>query len=182
MTQHSSWPDRLKWAEENGLKNLQEKFTTADNMCKEAQTTLTYVLAGMGGTFVYILPGLERKLDTLLFGTIILCLYFVSLGIYLVRKTFLISDYPSPYQEAENLLDRPDLSLDELRHGEILNMTERLEKSQGWIEKKTKAINRVRIALVVSPVPFVVGCILFKLSASCSFLAVIASVASALRD
>ena len=170
MTQHSSWPDRLKWAEENGLKNLQEKFTTADNMCKEAQTTLTYVLAGMGGTFVYILPGL------------ILCLYFVSLGIYLVRKTFLISDYPSPYQEAKNLLEKPDLSLDELRHGEILNMTERLEKSQGWIEKKTKAINRVRIALVVSPVPFVLGCILFKYSASCSFLAVIASVASALSD
>ena len=163
MTQHSSWPERLKWAEENGLKNLQEKFTTADNMSKEAQTTLTYVLAGMGGTFVYILPGLERKLDTLLFGTIVLCTYFVVLGIYLARNTFFISDYPSPYQEAKNLLERPDLSLDEVRHGEILNMTERLESSQEWIARRTKAINRVRVALVLSPVPFVAGCILFKL-------------------
>lgn len=131
-------------------------------MGKEAQTTLTYVLAGMGGTFVYILPGLERKLDTLLFGAIALCLYFVVLGIYLVRKTFLITDYPSPYQEAENLLERPDLSLDELRLGEILNMTERLEQSREWINKKAKAINRVRVALVLSPIPFVVACILFK--------------------
>ena len=163
MSQHASWPERLKWAEENGLKNLQEKFTTADNMGKEAQTTLTYVLAGMGGTFAYILPGLERKLDTLLFGTIVLCLYFVVLGIYLVRKTFFITDYPSPYQEAENLLARPDLSLDELRHGEILNMTDRLRRSQEWIERKTTVINHVRVALVLSPLPFVVGCILFKL-------------------
>lgn len=165
MTEHTSWPERLKWAEENGLKSLQEKFTTADNMGKEAQTTLTYVLTGMGGTFVYILPGLERTLDTLLFGAIILCLYFVALGVYLVRKTFLIRDYPSPYQEPENLLERPDLSLDEVRHGEILNMTERLQKSTAWIEKKTKAINRVRIALVLSPIPFIVGCVLFKIFA-----------------
>lgn len=163
MTQHSSWPDRLKWAEDNGLKNLQEKFTTADNMGKEAQTTLTYVLAGIGGTFVYILPGLERQLDVLLSGAIFLCLYFVCLGLYLARKAFFISDFPSPYQEAENLLERPDLPLDEVRHGEILNMTERLQESKIWIEGKARAINRVRLALILSPLAFVFGCALFKL-------------------
>ena len=163
MTQHSSWPERLKWAEDNGLKSLQEKFTTADNMGKESQTTLTYVLAGMGGTFAYILPSLARPLDTLLCGTLILCLYFVVLGIYLVRKTFLISEYPSPYQEAENLLDQANLSLDEVRHGEILNMTDRLKESQAWINAKAKVINNVRIALVLSPVAFVAGCIAFKI-------------------
>ncbi len=82
MTQHSSWPDRLKWAEEQGLKNLQEKFTTADNMSKEAQTTLTYILSGMGGTFAYILPGLEKPLSILMSGAILLCLYFIVLGIH----------------------------------------------------------------------------------------------------
>lgn len=51
MTRDASWPDQLKWAEENGLKNLQEKFTTADGINKEAPTTLTYVLAAMGATF-----------------------------------------------------------------------------------------------------------------------------------
>ena len=163
MTQHLSWPDRLRWAEDHGLKNLQEKFTTADNMSKEAQTTLTYVLAGMAGTFAYILPGLERQLDVLLSGAISLCLYFVFLGLYLARKAFFISDYPSPYQEAENLLERPDLSLDEIRHGEILNMTERLQESKDWIERKAKAINRVRLALILSPFAFICGCALFKL-------------------
>jgi hypothetical protein len=70
--------------------------------------------------------------------------------------------YPSPYQEAENLLDRPELSLDEVRHGEILNMTDRLAESKVWIEKKARAINQVRVALVLSPVAFVAGCALSK--------------------
>ena len=163
MTRHSSWPDRLKWAEDSGLKSLQEKFATADNMSKEAQTTLTYVLTGMGGTFAYILPGLERRIDVLLFGAICLCLYFFCLGLYLVWKTFFISAYPSPYQEAKNLLERPDLSLDDIREGEILNMTDRLNHSKDWIANKAKAINRVRIALILSPVVFIVSCVLFKI-------------------
>lgn len=162
QAQHPSWSERLKWAEEQGLKNLQEKFTTADNMGKEAQTTLTYVLAGMGGTFAYILPGLDKPANVLLSGAIALCLYFVVLGLYLARKAFFISDYPSPYQEAQNLLDRPDLSLDEIRHGEILNMSERLVESKVWIASKATAINRVRLALVLSPLAFLFGCALFK--------------------
>ena len=162
MTQHASWPDRLKWAEELGLKNLQEKFSTADNMGKEAQTTLTYILAGMGGTFVYILPGLEKPLNVLLSGAIVLCLYFVALGLYLARKAFFISDYPSPYQEAENLLLSPETSLDEIRHGEILNMTDRLSESRNWIASKATAINCVRLALILSPIAFLFGCLLFK--------------------
>lgn len=164
MTQHSSWPDRLKWAEDSGQKSLQEKFATADNMSKEAQTTLTYVLAGMGGTFAYILPGLERKIDVLLFGAICLCIYFFCLGLYLARKTFFIRVYPSPYQEAKNLLTRPELSLDDIREGEILNMTDRLEDSKVWIANKARAINYVRMGLILSPVVFIVSCILFKMS------------------
>lgn len=162
MTQHSSWPDRLKWAEDQGLKNLQEKFTTADNMAKEAQTTLTYILAGMGGTFAYILPGFEKPLNVLMFGAILLCAYFVCLGLYLARKAFFISDYPSPYQEAKNLLERPDLPLDEVRHGELLNMADRLQESKDWIASKASAINRVRLSLIMSPLAFLLGCGLFK--------------------
>ena len=163
MKRHSSWPERLKWAEDIGLKNLQEKFVTADNISKEAQTTLTYIFAGMGGVFVYILPGLQRPLDMFLSGALLLGLHFVVLGLYLARKAFFISDYPSPYQEAKNLLERPDLSIDDVREGEILNMADRLVESKTWIEKKSKAINVVRLYLILSPIAFLAGCLLFKL-------------------
>lgn len=162
MTQHSSWPERLKWAEDHGLRSLGEKFATADSMSKEAQTTLTYVLTGMGGTFVYIVPGLQRPLDTVLMGTLFLCAHFVLLGLYLARETFFISDYPSPYQEPANLLERPDLSLDEIREGELANIAERLTESQDWINRKARAINRVRLGLILSPLAFVAGSLLFK--------------------
>jgi hypothetical protein len=154
--------ERLKWAEENGLKNLQEKFTTADNMNKEAQTTLTYVLAGMGGTFLYALPGVEKQLTVTVAGAIVACFYFVILGIYLVARTFFISDFPSPYQRPENLLINPSEPTDEIRAEEIENITERIDKSKAWIVKKAKAINVVRAALVVSPLTFVIGCGIFK--------------------
>ena len=132
-------------------------------MAKEAQTTLTYILAGMGGTFAYILPGLDKPLHALMLGSIVLCGYFVCLGLYLARKAFFISDYPSPYQEALNLLERPDMSLDEVRHGELSNMTDRLRESNEWIAGKATAINRVRLALIVSPSAFLCGCAIFRI-------------------
>ncbi len=162
MKQHANWSERLKWAEDMGLKNLQEKATSADSILKAAQTTLTYVLAGMGGTFAYVLPGLERKLDTLLFGAIVLCGYFGVCGIYLVVTTFFVSDYPSPYQEAKNLLRDPERSIDEIRLEEIDSMTERLDDSLAWIVQRAAAINRTRVALVLSPVAFIVACLLFR--------------------
>jgi hypothetical protein len=117
----------------------------------------------MGGTFAYILPALDKPANVLLSGAISLCLYFVVLGLYLSKKAFFITDYPSPYQEAQNLLDRPDLSLDEIRDGEIKNMSDRLVESKNWIASKAKAINLVRLALVLSPLAFLLGCALFKL-------------------
>jgi hypothetical protein len=163
MVNHSSWSERLKWAEEHGLKNLQEKFSTADNMAKEAQTTLTYVLAGMGGTFGYILSVAEKPVNTAMAGAIVLCIYFVVLGIYLAAKAFFISEYPSPYQQPKNLLARPDLSIDEVRHGELLNIEERLRETREWISKKALAVNRVRFALILSPLVFLLGAIIFKI-------------------
>ena len=66
------------------------------------------------------------------------------------------------YQEAKNLLERPDLPLDEVRHGELLNMADRLQESKDWIASKASAINRVRLSLIMSPLAFLLGCGLFK--------------------
>lgn len=157
MAAHSSWPERLKWAEEQGLKNLQEKFTTGDNINKEAQTTLTYVLAAMGASFAYVVQALDKPLTPLVFGTAILCAYFTALGIGLVWRTLFLSDFPSPFQEPKNLTQRPDLSLDEVREGELVNIDERIVDAKEWIRRKSQAINIVRAALVASPLVFVLA-------------------------
>lgn len=159
---HSTWPERLKWAEEQGLKNLQEKFTTGDNMNKEAQTTLTYILTGMGGTLAFLIQGLERQLSAFLFGTIILCGWFTLLGIILVVRTLVIGEFPSPFQEPKNLLGDPEDDLDEVRLVEVGNIDERIEEAAKWNERKGKTINRIRAALLGSPFIFVLAIFVYK--------------------
>lgn len=154
MSRHVSWPERLKWAEDHGLKNLQEKFTTGDNINKEAQTTLTYVLTGMGGTFAYVLQSLSKPVDGAIVGAGALCLYFALLGVYLVRKTFFLGPFPSPYQQPQRLLERDDLSIDDVREGELLNIADRIDEAAAWIDNRAKVINRIRALLVASPLVF----------------------------
>lgn len=177
MTQHQTYSDRLKWAEEQGSKNLGEKFTTGDNMNKEAQTTLTYVLAGMGGTFAFVFHSLvgepgshgdqifSTQLNPLIVGCALLCAYYTALGVFLVFRTMKIGDFPSPYQEPENLVHDEAVALDSVRMAEIRNMTVRIGQAQEWIGKKSRAINFVRFMLVISPavfVAFVAACIYFR--------------------
>lgn len=153
--------ERVKWAEEAGLKNLQEKFTTADNINKEAQTTLTYVLAGMGSTFAYVLPALEHQLTLPVFGAAAMCLYFTVLGIVLVCRTFFLGAFPSPYQEPKNLMKDEGVALEDVRHGEVLNIQARIERAKIWNARKARTINVVRGALVASPLVFVVIALIY---------------------
>lgn len=162
MTAHSSWPERLKWAEEQGLKNLQEKFTTGDNINKEAQTTLTYVLAAMGASFAYVVQAVDKPLTPLVFGAAMLCVYFTALGIGLVWRTLFLGDFPSPYQEPKNLTQDPGAALDDVRAGELVNIGERIEEAKVWIRRKSRVINFVRASLVVSPIVFLMALYVYK--------------------
>lgn len=176
MTPDASYSDRLKWAEEHGSKNLGEKFTTGDNMNKEAQTTLTYVLTAMGGTFAFAFQALSGDsgakdgirgvhLNPLIAGVAFMCLYFTLLGIFLVLRTMLIGEFPSPYQEPLNLTKDKDRTLDEVRDAEIRAITIRIAQANVWIGRKSRAINLARVLLVVSPVVFVcfvAACVNFK--------------------
>jgi hypothetical protein len=161
MATHSSWPERLKWAEEQGLKNLQEKFTTGDNINKEAQTTLTYVLAAMGASFAYVVQALEKPLTPLVFGAAVLCIYFTVLGVVLVWKTFFLGEFPSPYQEPKNLTVDPSVPLDDVREGELANIGDRIDEAKRWIMRKSRVINVVRALLVASPLVFLLALCLY---------------------
>lgn len=162
MAQHPTWPDRLKWAEEQGLKNLQEKFTTADNMNKEAQTTLTYVLAATGVTFAYVFQALNAPLTVLVAACALMCIYYTLLGIILVARTLRIGEFPSPYQEPKNLTKDEHVPLDDVRSGEIRAITARIAEAHIWIGKKSRAINFVRTMLVVSPFFFVLAALICR--------------------
>jgi hypothetical protein len=50
---HPDWPKTLEWAEKQGLESLKARFVTAELIAKEAQTALTVLLAGIGGSAAY---------------------------------------------------------------------------------------------------------------------------------
>lgn len=162
MEPHESFGDRLKWAEEQGLKNLQEKFTTGDNMNKEAQTTLTYVFTGMGGTFAFMSKGLDGPLTSFVFGNVILCGWFTILGVILVTRTLMLGAFPSPFQQPKNLTKDPHVDLDTVRLAEIRNIDKRIEDATAWIVRKSRTINRIRAALLGSPVIFLFAVIAYQ--------------------
>ncbi|RYZ92504.1 MAG: hypothetical protein EOP06_04085 [Proteobacteria bacterium] len=161
MIEDATYVERLKWAAEQGSKNLGEKFTTGDNMNKEAQTTLTYVLVAMGATFAYAFEGLASPITVLTATAAVMCGFYTCLGIWLVKRTFLIGNFPSPYQEPQNLAKDPEVALKDVILAEINLMKERIDEANEWISRKSKAVNLTRKALVWSPVGFVIvsiGC------------------------
>jgi len=119
-------------------------------------------MSGMGGTFAYVFTNLEKALTPVLWAAIVLCAYFTLLGIALVTTTFFIKSFPSPYQEPQNLLAEPDLSIDEVREGEIDNITDRITASIQWIDRKSTAVNWVRAGLVASPIVGAVSIVALK--------------------
>ena len=50
---HPDWPKTLEWIEKQAQESLKARFATADIVAKEAQTTLTVLLAGVGGSAAY---------------------------------------------------------------------------------------------------------------------------------
>ena len=52
-TPESDWPKVLEWAEKHGTESIKTRFATAELIAKEAQTTLTVLLAGIGGSAAY---------------------------------------------------------------------------------------------------------------------------------
>ena len=42
--------DLIDWAEKSGLENLRFRLQNAETLAKEASSTLTILLAGMGGS------------------------------------------------------------------------------------------------------------------------------------
>ena len=50
---HADWPKTLEWIEKQAQESMRARFATADLIAKEAQTTLTVLLAGIGAAAAY---------------------------------------------------------------------------------------------------------------------------------
>ena len=107
--------DLLDWTEKAAQENLKFHLQNADSLAKEANTTLTVLLAALGGVLAYALKLLDSGLiSATLVSVAVLTLYLTALCSLLVFKCMKIAPIPAPTNEPKNLYQK-DFALDRLR-------------------------------------------------------------------
>lgn len=153
---HPDWPHVLEWVEKQAQDSLRSRFETAGIVAKEAQTTLTVLLAGIGGTAAYAAKLLEAGPPTvLMIASAVVCCYLVVLAVLLVTQCMMLRSYPALFQQPKNLL-QPLYTLTELREAELANLNERIEEAAKLNRERARRLNMIRVATALSPV-LVVG-------------------------
>lgn len=158
-----NWDAVVKWAGEEGTANLTDRQATLTNLRKEASTTLTVVLAGLGGTLAYAAKLFEPPAaGPVAFGAGVLCLYFVFLALYLVTTCMLVEDIPAVHNEPKNLaLEGYELAA--IRRSEVRkNLQQRIDEMRSVNDRIAEALNWARKAAAVSPIVFVLATIVYK--------------------
>jgi hypothetical protein len=155
---HSAdWTKVLDWAEKQGLENMEQRHATAELLAKEAATTLTLLLAGLGGALAYGVKLLEPGgADAVEGGAALLCVYLAVLSVLLTFKCLLIGDIPAITNEPKNLAQR-GYSFDALRAVELRNLQQRIDHAVQRNVQIAKLLNRFRVAAACSPLMFAVG-------------------------
>lgn len=153
-TPHPDWPKTLDWIEKQGQESLKSRFDTAEILAKEAQTTLTVLLAAIGGSAAYGAKIFEAGASgPMEIAAAVTCAYLVVLALALVAACMMFISYPALRQDPANLM-HPNCSLDEIREAELNNLGERITEAAAINAKRAKRLNRLRIAVALSPLLF----------------------------
>ena len=153
-TPHTDWPKTLEWVEKQAQESLKARFATAEIVAKETQTTLTVLLAGIGGSAAYAAKLFEAgPSGPIEIAAAVVCIYFVALAVILVVVCMMFKSYPALYQNPENLM-HPAHSIDEIREEEVKNLGVRIKEAAEINAKRAKHLNRLRISIALSPFLF----------------------------
>ena len=147
--------EKLDWIEKNALENLRSRINTADILAKEAQVTLTVLLAGIGAALGYafkdgsIASNISRSM-------LILSGYLMIIAGIVVFTCMMVVEIPMVTNEPQNLNGEKtkNLSLEEIRGYELENIQKRIDETRNRNDVTAKWLNRARALTVFSPVVF----------------------------
>jgi len=153
----SNWSEVLQWAEELGLEHMEYRHETAERLAKEGGTTLTLLLAGIGGSLAYAVkvaePGGRGGVEV---GAVAFCVYLVVVAVALTWWCLIVRNLPAIRNEPGNLAQKGH-SIDELREVELENMQERIDETRKRNDVVAQRLNLARIAAACSPLVFVLA-------------------------
>lgn len=151
---NADWPEILKWIEPQALESLKSRFQTAEILAREAQTTLTVLLAAIGGSAAYAAKILEDDpASSIEKAAAATCIYMIILALVLVYKCMMFRSYPAAYQDPINLM-QPNHTLHQLREAELKNIHDRITEAASINASRANSLNRIRFATALSPLIF----------------------------
>lgn len=154
--------ERFEWIEKAGIENMKLHHVSADNLAKDSATTLTVLLAGMGGSFTYAVKVFDTGCwNWLTAGAATLTFWFALLGFYLVIKCLMATPIPQIYNEPANL-NVTGLDFEDIRQAELDNLQARINEAARRNRLTAKQLNVVRRLAVSSPFIFIGSALVFR--------------------
>jgi hypothetical protein len=152
----------LDWADKSGLENLKFRLQNAETLAKEATTTLTILLAGMGAALAYAAKGLEQPIPTpLSIGACVLAVWLMVTGCVLMAFCMLTTSLPAPTNEPNNLYQK-DYSVDALREVELRNIQQRITQTTARNHRVAAWLDRCRLLALGSPIVFAIAALVWE--------------------
>lgn len=151
--------DVLKWAEQAGADNMKFRLQTAEQLSKDANTTLTLLLTGVGGALAFVAKALEAAAaqpSTILAGAGVLSIWFMLLAIFTLHFCVQTRPLPAPTNEPQNL-NQPQFSLESLREVEIGNLQLRINELTDRNADVATRLDQIRYASAASPLMFIIA-------------------------
>jgi hypothetical protein len=144
----------LDYAEKAGVENLKFRLQTFESLSKDANSTLTYLLAGIGGSAAFAANAIEKtSLSPITFGSAVLAVWLMLISFLLVVKCIKTDNLQTPTNEPMNLY-QPHLELNVIRENELKNLGERIFLVRSRNQKMARWLDHVRILAITSPVVF----------------------------
>lgn len=151
---HADWPKVLEWVEKQCQDSMKERYATAEILTKEAQVTLTVLLAGVGAAAAYGIKLFDATpAGPVVIASAVVCVYLVAVSMLLVVKCMMYQAYPAMYQEPENLMQR-EWGLSALREVELENVSKRIGDAKAINDHRASWLNGLRIAAILATVVF----------------------------
>lgn len=142
----------LDWVTEQASENLQFHIQCAEHIKKEANTTLTVLLAGVGGASAYTVKLFDaHAAHWLMAAALTLGLSLLLLAAALILRCLKVDNIQAPTNEPKHLY-LPEYSLQLLREVELENMQVRITDVRLRNEAVADRLERIRLYALLVPV------------------------------
>jgi hypothetical protein len=149
----------IEWAEKAAIENLRGRIANADSIGKEANTLVTLLLAGIGGSLAYAFKAFDDgSASPAACGAAAVAVWFAIVAAIVLWRCVMTRPLSALMNEPKNIY-RPELQLSEvaIRQFELENLQLRIDETKERNRKVALWLDRGRLAAIATPLIFAIA-------------------------